>query len=251
MMAALEEEERIRQAGPADGIQIASADTGIQSDAAAPLGQQAQTARSEPARNLQVAQAPSRHGKSPAKQNQPIILPEPTADGPVVTRDLERILQFDPNGHGELSTSIRSPIDTMTAKNTAEEAILTTEKLAKSGRISGSHNGGADAFRHALWHYKLTKSSGYEASKGFGDAHERDIQGGIRAGIANLGRNPRFTPLNGAELVTPGERLMDLYNNEVGRQLALDPRNLSKPDEDVILDALSNNKLRDKPFKVV
>ena len=48
----------------------------------------------------------------------------------------------------------------------------------------------------------------------------------------------------------PGAILMDLYNNEVGRQLAADTSNHDLSDEDVVYTALRNGKLRTKPFNV-
>jgi hypothetical protein len=68
--ALLEGADRARQAGPADGIQIASADSGIQSDAAAPLGQQAQSGGAEPENSPQVAQAIP-PGAAPSNQPMP------------------------------------------------------------------------------------------------------------------------------------------------------------------------------------
>lgn len=49
----------------------------------------------------------------------------------------------------------------------------------------------------------------------------------------------------------PGDRLMDLYNNNVGRQLALDPRNEGRNDEEVILEALKDGKLQTHYFNVL
>ena len=80
--ALLEGVERARQAGPADSIQLARADTGIQNDAETPAGQQAQSEGAKPESTHQVAQAippsvappglprdkprPSQHSNNPA-----------------------------------------------------------------------------------------------------------------------------------------------------------------------------------------
>ena len=58
---------------------------------------------------------------------------------------------------------------------------------------------------------------------------------------------------DGHEISAPNddsERLMDLYNNHVGRQLALNLKNRGRPANEVILEALRNGLLRTKPFRV-
>lgn len=42
---------------------------------------------------------------------------------------------------------------------------------------------------------------------------------------------------------------MDLYNNNVGRRLALDPANRGRQAEEVILEAIQNGKLQTRPFR--
>ena len=41
---------------------------------------------------------------------------------------------------------------------------------------------------------------------------------------------------------------MDLYNNNAGRQMALDPRNRDRTPEEVILEALRAGRLQTRPF---
>lgn len=41
---------------------------------------------------------------------------------------------------------------------------------------------------------------------------------------------------------------MDLYNNNAGRQMALDPRNRDRPPEEVILEALRAGRLQTRPY---
>jgi len=48
----------------------------------------------------------------------------------------------------------------------------------------------------------------------------------------------------------PGERLMDLYNNEMGRNLAQDPANSTRSAEEVVLEALRNGRLQVQPMDV-
>ncbi|WP_079478978.1 DUF6973 domain-containing protein [Halobacillus salinus] len=73
------------------------------------------------------------------------------------------------------------------AKNTAESATYNYYS-------SGFHNGNADAFRHAVWNKEMENSIGYSQAKAFADAHEygNDSQPYL-------------------------EQVMDLYNNDKGR----------------------------------
>ena len=87
-----------------------------------------------------------------------------------------------------------------------------------------AHDNEADAFRYALWSFRITRELGAEAAKRFGDAHE----------ITHAG--------------PAGELLMDLYNNNAGRQMALDPRNRDRPPEEVILEALRAGRLQTRPY---
>jgi hypothetical protein len=70
---------------------------------------------------------------------------------------------------------------------------------------------------------------------------DSDEQGGIRHIFKDKGYGPNEEP----------SRLMDLYNNRAGRELALDPKNNGRPSKDVIFKALTNGKLRTKPFKTL
>jgi hypothetical protein len=42
---------------------------------------------------------------------------------------------------------------------------------------------------------------------------------------------------------------MDLYNNNAGRRMALDPRNRDRRPEEVILEALRDGRLQTAPFR--
>ncbi len=138
-------------------------------------------------------------------------------------------LQYDPFGSKEYNVALRNPPDAHRAVSLAKAARKTIERLIKAGRLPSGrpHNNAADAFRHAFWSYQMAnqlKAQG--AAKEIGDAHERN--------------NPLLA----------GERYMDLYNNAVGRQLAADPANAGRSDEQVIMKALRDGKLRITPFNV-
>ena len=166
--------------------------------------------------------AASGHGKPPGGGRVAPNLPPPTSDR-VVPGDLYRILDYDPDGSSQLWEGVSSMLDARKGSNAADAAREAT-RLEFKGKPMGDSD--ADAFRHALWHYKMTKQIGAEAAKRFGDAHET----------------------SGSD--TEGSLLMDLYNNDVGRRLALDPKNSNRSDEDVILEALNNGRLQTRSFNV-
>ena len=92
-------------------------------------------------------------------------------------------------------------------------------------RGAGIGGGAADAFRHIYWSYRMTEDLGPDAAKRFADAHEITVP----------------TP--------DGDRLMDLFNNNLGRRLALDPANKGRPAEDVVLEAIKKGQAQTQPFK--
>lgn len=155
-------------------------------------------------------------------------LPRPDRDVPQVVEEAYGAFGFDPEGFGEKVEAARNPVNArrgQVAANEAEEEMRA--RLANGSLPPGrAHNDAADAFRHALWNYKMAKRIGPEAAKRFGDAHE-------------------ISAVN-----DPEERLMDLYNNEIGRRLAVDPRNRTRPDEEVVMEALRDGVLRTKPFVI-
>jgi hypothetical protein len=120
------------------------------------------------------------------------------------------------------SAALFSPIDAWSAYSASDDAQDAAEKKYPT---LPTDNNERDAFRHALWSYKMAKDLGAEAAKEFGDAHERDS-------------------------APDGVRLMDLHNNLVGRELAADPANRQRPDEDVIDDAIKNGFLKLEPFRI-
>lgn len=100
------------------------------------------------------------------------------------------------------------------ANSMAEDALeAATGVAAKYGRQL--HNGDADGFRHCYWNARMTEAFGAETAQGFGDRHEyNDSQ-------------------------DPAEAQMDLYNNAVGRQIAVNGKN----PYDGCLNAMLNNEL--------
>ena len=127
-------------------------------------------------------------------------------------------LGFDPDGMGEIEEFARIFPTGFTADGLADDAEEKTAEQIRKGRFpkAGIGGGAADAFRHTYWSYRMTEDVGPDAAKRFGDAHE----------ITEPGPD--------------GDRLMDLYNNNLGRRLALDPANQGRPAEDVVLEAIKN-----------
>ena len=72
----------------------------------------------------------------------------------------------------------------------------------------------------------MTQDLGAATAKGAGDAHEVSGRHG------------------------DGERLKDLYNNNVGRGLALDPANAGRDAATVIREAMKLGLVQMKPFEV-
>ena len=149
-------------------------------------------------------------------------LPTPDSREPVDPEDFYRKIGFDPNGEKQWQAVLRRPLD----------APRVGELEAKASNIAREEypgvlprNNEADAFRHAYWSFEVARQIGPDAAKEFGDAHERS--------------DPNPIP----------ERLMDLYNNKIGRDLAADPRNADRDAREVIREAIREEKLRTNPFR--
>jgi len=135
------------------------------------------------------------------------------------TRPFEK-LEFDEDGatHGDLPWSVQAR-----AYRLAKDTEYETEEAFADGPATG-RNDEADAYRHALWSYRMTVELGTDIAKTVGDAHER-------------------TRPNSDE-----ELLLDLFENRIGRLLANDPANAGRPAEAVVPEALEEGLLRTRPF---
>jgi hypothetical protein len=133
-------------------------------------------------------------------------------------------LAFDPAGYNSWGAVLRRPWQYFDADEDSEMAREIT-----AGRFPTDLNpqdDEADAFRHALWTFLMTRDIGVHGAQRFHDAHE-------------------ISEPNDA-----GVRLMDLFNSRVGMQLALDPANRDRPAEEVISEALARGMLQTQPFTV-
>ncbi|MBL6935944.1 MAG: hypothetical protein ISR48_11085 [Alphaproteobacteria bacterium] len=152
----------------------------------------------------------------------------PPTDKPVDRDAMYKELGFDPKGpgKGEVVFAVKNPVAAAIARDLGKASYDQAIAEVRSGKFTKEslQDGPADAFRHALWNYKMTQKIGSDAAKGAADAHEVS------------------DPNN------DGERLMDLYNNRIGRELALDPANKGRPAEEVIHEAIRKGNLQLQPF---
>ena len=147
----------------------------------------------------------------------------PPTMNPVIRDELLDELGFDPKGPTEGAVAFLNPLDALKGGRLSDDAKDMARNLFPGAVL---RNDTADAFRHALWSFLMTRELGPEMAKRFGDAHEISKP------------NP------------DGERLMDLYNNHMGRVLALDPKNKGRPAEDVIKEAIHNRQLQTRTVRV-
>ncbi len=144
---------------------------------------------------------------------------------PVDAQAMFKALCFDPSKPGENEEALlRDPSIVIEAGKLFLKALQKAPDLLPNSR--GAEDNDVDAVRHALWSYWMTKRFGADVAKRFGDAHE----------ISEQNRD--------------GVRLMDLFNNNMGRRLTLVPRNARRSAEEVILEAVRNGQLQTSPFKI-
>jgi hypothetical protein len=143
---------------------------------------------------------------------------------PVSDRPSDRYLGFDPGGAPEWAAFLMHPWDAVKARKLGNQARdLTRELYPDDPSLPGRRNDdAADAFRHAYWSYTMAKAFGPAETQLFGNAHE--ISESNRAGA----------------------RYMDLYNNRIGRDLAVSAQ--GEP-IDVIRNAVAGGSTRNRPFK--
>jgi hypothetical protein len=141
----------------------------------------------------------------------------------ILEKNLNKI-DLDEDGASEFGAFISDPVN-------AVKALLIKSKVEKdvdSEFPNISHyNNEADAFRHALWSYRVTKSMGEKTARAFGEAHERK----------NMKKDSQ----------PKGQLLMDLQNGEVGIELAKGNKNSKESDIAVIKKAISEHRLRTSP----
>ncbi len=178
-------------------------------------------------KNMQLAESPvadKPFERMDGKLDRAAVLnPGPPTTKPVDEFDMYRKLDFDPDGPSEVSVALSMPPVGLVGLGITKET-LASERRYFPNRTTWDPK--ADAFRHALWNYNLSRRFGAHHAKRITDAHE----------ISNVN--------------DPGDRIMDLFNNNVGRRLAMDPRNHNRDGATVILDAIKRGELQTEPFRV-
>jgi hypothetical protein len=95
--------------------------------------------------------------------------------------------------------------------NAARFAI--NSHLPENRAMEGSH---VNAFRHTLWQATITKTMGANIAKEVGNSHEENpfVDKGIRV-------------FYGPQALAQADQTIDLLNNEIGRKLGIDNKNLT------------------------
>jgi len=124
--------------------------------------------------------------------------------GKTITRSFAIYVKNKPKELSDVSFAKKYPIETFKALSkkligaqTMVEELEPFKWAAETYKNNGSHNGIQDAARHAYWNCLLTRYFGEDYAKGITDGHEVN-----------------------ASLELFAEVIMDLYNNEEGRQIA-------------------------------
>ncbi|HEU0070938.1 MAG TPA: hypothetical protein VFS04_06565 [Alphaproteobacteria bacterium] len=169
----------------------------------------------------------------------------PPTDEAVDPQAMHAMLDYDPNGDSEAVLSLSDLQNAARVGLNAHVAFQSTEELFVG---LPTHNTPADAFRHAYWNFvmmrgRISSSGEYgpEKVKKFTDAHEVEkVQ-------------ETYADIRGREYGSQSEdeRLMDLYNNEVGRRLALLPENRHVDPRKIILRALAEGKLQTRKMTIM
>ena len=152
--------------------------------------------------------------------------------------DALEALDFSGTGFGDIISAFYffdSTIGPLALRD--EAATATRDALGFSGR-----NDASDAFRHAYWSFRMAQLIGPADAKRVGDGHERrPLSSYMSFSLSGPGQEP-------------GELLMDLFNNHVGRQLFLrtDGAKDLAPEEvaRVVRSALDNGQLQTSPFRM-
>jgi RHS repeat-associated protein len=155
-------------------------------------------------------------------------LARPDPDKPLSEDEADQIeekLGFDPNGLGQSMTGATS----WWWRSYIAARVWSEAKRVSEAEYKGHSRGlndEEDAFRHAYASFELARRTSDAFAKAAGDSHERSYA------------NPH------------SERLMDLFNNHVGRKLARDPANESRSADEVIRQALRDGLLMTRPVHI-
>jgi hypothetical protein len=139
--------------------------------------------------------------------------------------NIEKSLGFNPGGPSQTAVGLLSLWGySYTATRVWREAEEAAHRQFK-GKTVGL-NDKEDAFRHAYASFVLSQRTSDVFAKAAGDSHERSYA------------NPH------------NERVMDLFNNHIGRMLAGDPANANRSPVEAIQEALDKGLLMTEPLKI-
>jgi len=176
-------------------------------------------------------------------------LPKPTTD-PVDPEEMYRILDYKKSGPGDVGNAIKYPRRTFSKRipNNLDQLKDQALRAAKQEKLrSKLTDGEGDAFRHAYWSLKMAKEFGKDFAKQISDGHERRplrFYRELRYRISS--RTPKVPNYPD----TPNT-LMDLYNNQKGRELLIRAENMSDGQiRRMIVDEIRTGKLQTTPFQI-
>ena len=131
---------------------------------------------------------------------------------------------------------------TMWLNGIANECLSAAEEYAKNKGLSSTWNNEADAYRHFLWNARLTREFGYYEARDITNQHEYNSL----ADNNWLGGPLSYLTIYSPQLIAAKmnqESFMDLWNNQVGRELANNADFKHMSYDELFKMALDNNWL--------
>ena len=116
-----------------------------------------------------------------------------------------------------------------------KHTLKVTDSLSKINVLENDINGGQlDAFKHSFWIAQLSLKIGVKPALKLGRAHEK-------------GNYRTYKKMKLEEGIVPDKisSNMDLYNNEMGAQIAIENKNLSKDEFiNLLIQEIRNGKMK-------
>ncbi len=126
-----------------------------------------------------------------------------------------------------------------------DDALENAEKKSKEWSLNGVWNNKADAYRHFIWNANMTRDShvGYYLARNIANHHEYERmqeENWISSDSNEFDYMDDKTVIRGK---MNQENFMDLWNNQVGRELANNKDFADKSTEELFNFAIDNNLL--------
>ncbi len=126
------------------------------------------------------------------------------------------------------------PFKAKKAFKITKEALFVTDSVIRLKILTDLNGGTADAFKHSYWLSRLTQEIGVKAALKLGKAHEKGNYQFYKKGKKEDGYLPDKPSSD-----------MDLYNNDVGADLALKDLQVSKRTmTELIISAVKNGEMK-------